>query len=135
MKFTATEISKMEEVGILQFLDTLAVTKKYKAEKLNKFIVEVVSKMREVNKSREEHVMSLIEKYGTAEEIEAKKMEQDSPHYETANAELATFMESWGKAEVEIETDIDVKFFDNGICWTANNVRNQLMINEVFGRA
>ena len=134
MKFTAKEIMRYEEQNVLQFLDGIVTTKKYKADKISKFLMQLVTKYGEVAKQKEDYITKLIEKYGTEEEIAQKALKEDSPHKESAISEYNTFMEVWEKTEIEVDTDITLDFFDSGICWTANAVRNQLMINEVFGR-
>ena len=135
VKFKAGELMRMEQAGVLHFLDTLVVTKEYKAERLNRFLQDLLEKINEVAKKRDDLAMSIIEKYGTEEEITNKKLEETSPHYETAVAEYNEQYKTFAEADYEIDTDIDESFFKNGICWTANAVRNKLMIKELFGRA
>ena len=135
MKITAKKMETLNNNKAFEILANTGFNKKYKADIMLNFLIQIEEQYKVLQGIRGKRALELIEKYGTAEEIEAKKLNDDSPNLEALKSDYAEYLEKeWDILEVEIETTIDKSFFDNGIIWTAFSSYNlPNVINDIFG--
>ena len=136
MKITAKKLETLNANKAFEILANTGFNKKYKADTMLNFLVQIEEQYKVLQGIRGKKALELIEKYGTVEEIEAKKLNDDSPNLEALKADYTEYLEKeWDIKEVEIETNIDKSFFDTGVIWTAFSSYNlPTVIQDIFGK-